>query len=402
MNKVTTVNLNGNAYQLEESGYEALHAYLDAAARRLESNPDKDEIIADIEQAIAEKFRAILGAHKSVVATKEVEQIVTEMGPVEDSSAPADDSADIPFDPQRSSRSDASAPPGSADPSGSATSARKRLYKFSDGAMIGGVCNGLAVYFGIDVTIVRLVFALLTFFWGVGPIVYIVMLIIVPKAQTPAEKATAGGIPPTAQDFIRRAKAGYYEGMKTFGDRRAQREWKRKFKREMRGWKRDFQQEMNEHATELKHNWHRYWGPPYQPHTGSWVALSLLSLVRGLLALVAAAVAISLVTTHAVFGFALPPGLPLWAALVLLFIVYKLIAWPFKAMRWIFCSRADYLTHPAVQLLGFVQCILWLGFTIILIGFVSHHLPQIRVAIENLPATTHQAADSVKRWWARQ
>jgi len=42
MNRVIPINLNGNAYQLEESGYEALRAYLDHAARRLESNPDKD------------------------------------------------------------------------------------------------------------------------------------------------------------------------------------------------------------------------------------------------------------------------------------------------------------------------------------------------------------------------
>ena len=65
MNRVTIIQLNGNAYQREESGYEALRSYLDNAARRLEGNPDKDEIIADIEQAIAEKFRALLGASNS-------------------------------------------------------------------------------------------------------------------------------------------------------------------------------------------------------------------------------------------------------------------------------------------------------------------------------------------------
>ena len=42
MNKVITINLNGIAYQLEESGYDALRDYLDHAARRLGNNPDKD------------------------------------------------------------------------------------------------------------------------------------------------------------------------------------------------------------------------------------------------------------------------------------------------------------------------------------------------------------------------
>jgi len=84
MNKVITLNLNGNAYQLEETGYEALRAYLETAAQRLESNPDKAEIISDIEQAIADKFRAVLGPHKTVVVTREVQAIIAEMDPPAD------------------------------------------------------------------------------------------------------------------------------------------------------------------------------------------------------------------------------------------------------------------------------------------------------------------------------
>ena len=60
MNKVITINLDGNAYQLEEGGYDALRAYLETAAARLQGNPDRDEILSDIERAIAEKFRALL------------------------------------------------------------------------------------------------------------------------------------------------------------------------------------------------------------------------------------------------------------------------------------------------------------------------------------------------------
>jgi len=91
MNKVVTINLNGNAYQLEEAGYDMLRVYLDDAARQLAGNPDKDEIIADIEQAIADKCRALLNSSRSVVLTKQVEQIIAEMGPVEDGSAKSPD-----------------------------------------------------------------------------------------------------------------------------------------------------------------------------------------------------------------------------------------------------------------------------------------------------------------------
>ena len=45
MRKVTTINLNSNAYQIDEDGYEALRAYLDQADRALSNNPDREEII---------------------------------------------------------------------------------------------------------------------------------------------------------------------------------------------------------------------------------------------------------------------------------------------------------------------------------------------------------------------
>src|SRR5262249_48718950 len=61
MQKVITINLNGNAYQLDEAGYEALVAYLDRAERQLRDNPDRAEILADLEQAIAEKCLRYLG-----------------------------------------------------------------------------------------------------------------------------------------------------------------------------------------------------------------------------------------------------------------------------------------------------------------------------------------------------
>src|SRR5215216_5428727 len=83
MQKVITINLNGNAYQIEEAGYGALVGYLDGAQRQLHDNPDRMEIIADLEQAIADKCARFLNVNKSVVTSSEVDQILREMGPVE-------------------------------------------------------------------------------------------------------------------------------------------------------------------------------------------------------------------------------------------------------------------------------------------------------------------------------
>lgn len=57
----------------------------------------------------------------------------------------------------------------------------KKLYRKEDGKMIAGVCNGIAEYCGIDVTVVRLLWVLATLFVGCGILVYIIAMIIMPK-----------------------------------------------------------------------------------------------------------------------------------------------------------------------------------------------------------------------------
>ena len=57
MRKVTTINLNNNAYQIDEDGYEALRAYLDARRARWRTIRTATKSSSDLEQAIADKCR---------------------------------------------------------------------------------------------------------------------------------------------------------------------------------------------------------------------------------------------------------------------------------------------------------------------------------------------------------
>jgi phage shock protein PspC (stress-responsive transcriptional regulator) len=166
MRKVITGSLNGNAYQFEEGAFEAVRAYLDRAAFRAAHNPDRAEMLADLEQAIADRCNAFLGRHRNVVSSEQAQQILREMGPVEDG---APDSG----------------PAAAAVPRG------RRLYRIPGDAMMGGVCAGLAAYFGIDVVWVRLFYVLLTVTTGVWFLVWLVQLCITPKAVTPEEIAAA-------------------------------------------------------------------------------------------------------------------------------------------------------------------------------------------------------------------
>ncbi|MPM54857.1 hypothetical protein SDC9_101640 [bioreactor metagenome] len=61
----------------------------------------------------------------------------------------------------------------------------KRLYRSNTDRMLGGVCGGLAQYFNVDPTVVRLV-AVLGFFLTASAAfwAYVVMWIVVPEAPT--------------------------------------------------------------------------------------------------------------------------------------------------------------------------------------------------------------------------
>ena len=58
---------------------------------------------------------------------------------------------------------------------------KKKLYRSRKDRMLGGVCGGIAQYFNIDPTIVRLLWAFITLAWGVGLVAYLVAWLIIPE-----------------------------------------------------------------------------------------------------------------------------------------------------------------------------------------------------------------------------
>ncbi|MEG1611945.1 MAG: PspC domain-containing protein [Alistipes sp.] len=58
----------------------------------------------------------------------------------------------------------------------------KKLFRSSDNSMIAGVCAGVADFFGLDISLVRVATLLLIIFGGLSLWVYLVLWIIVPKA----------------------------------------------------------------------------------------------------------------------------------------------------------------------------------------------------------------------------
>lgn len=388
MNKVITINLNGVAYQLEEGGYDALRAYLENAARRLEGNPDKDEIITDIEQAIADKFRALLGAHKTVVNAREVAAVLEEMGPVEgDSESEASPGA-------------AGGAKAAATPVGEAAGGVRKLYRiYPEGAMLSGVCNGLGAYFGLDPVLFRLVFVLAGCLWGAGAFAYVVMVLIIPLAKTPAEKAAAAGAAATAQEFIKRAREGYYAGMRSFHDRHQRRAWKRKFRYEMRAWKYGYYQQACDQAPPPAANPQAHWPQPPAGIVGPVFIAPLLSiLLFGLVCLMIYGI-YTAAKYHAVFGLALPATMPAWVGILLVIFVYLLVAWPIKSLRWACYYPGPYRGWggPFGGLLGSLIGLFFLAFGI---WSLNRHVPEFHEWLVQLPGLLHRLVDTVSAWFA--
>ena len=356
MQKVISINLNGNAYQLDESGYDALRAYLARAEKELEANPDRAEIMADLEQAIADKCRKFLGPHKSVVNSSEVDQIVKEMGPIEAAAGEdAGGSAGAAGDGRQKDRTE---PPP------------KRLYRSPDGAMIAGVCTGLAAYFEIDVAFVRVAFvlsALLT--KGVGIIIYVVMMFIIPEARTPEERSSAGGAPFNAKEVIDRAKKQYAEGT---------RQWRRHWRQQQRQWRR------------------QGWAPgaPFAPPP-PWAAvlLPVFALVHVGLFLTMAAMMISLVNTGAILSWRLPPDVPLWAGALILLVAYQIVVAPLRGVQqWSWHVRAA--GQPGWY--PFSNAVVWLIGMAFMIWIGSNHIPEIREFLQRLPPVVREFAYTIR------
>ena len=355
MQKVVGVNLNGNAYQVEQRGYDSLLAYLDRAQVRLANNPDRAEIIVDLEQAIAEKCNKVLGPHKSVVTAEEIDRVLAEMGPV-DSDEPG---AESPRDQSTTDASNAKEHPSDA-------TAPRRLYQIRDGAMISGVCNGIAAYIGMDVTLVRIAFVLLAVLTkGVWLLVYAVLAFVIPYAETSEDHAAAHGRPFTAQGLIDQARRNYT-------DFKTNKDWRRHWRQQRREWRRQWRYGLRQELVNAR-------GYPWGASGGP--VAPVLGLAHAGLALLLVLALISLGTTRAVFGYRLPAGIPFWAGFLILIVVYQMLASVLVMPRAVFAypRPAGVWIAPGITLL-------WWAIVIASVWYGYHHVPQVHDFIQRLPA----------------
>jgi phage shock protein PspC (stress-responsive transcriptional regulator) len=179
----TTVRLNRSVLQFDDAAMARLEKYLAESAQLLDGDPDPQEILADLEQAVADQCTRRLRPGQTVVSLAELEPALAEIGTVQ----PSTDAGAAPDVPHERTR---------------------RLEQITEGAVISGVCTGLGRYFGFNVTALR-VFAVLLFLLSGGGmlLVYFTLMLLMPHAPLARDGREPGWLPTKSRAMMEYLRA---------------------------------------------------------------------------------------------------------------------------------------------------------------------------------------------------
>lgn len=220
MKKNIQINLFGALYNIDEDAYQLLENYLKSMKRYFSRQEGGAEIADDIEHRVAELLWARKENGMEAVSNDVIREIIAQIGNPEEI-APEDTITESPADSDTANTSQ-------NETSGEGTSTTqdwktafekaadgaqktaqtaynkvrtntqgKKLYRDPSDKILGGVCSGLAQYFGGDVVLWRVILAALFILQGFGLILYIILWIVVPKAITPEDRLRMTGQPVT-------------------------------------------------------------------------------------------------------------------------------------------------------------------------------------------------------------
>jgi len=193
MKKTVKINLSGIIFHVDEDAYEKLNAYLEKIHRHFKDTEEGSEIISDIELRMAELFQSKLSDYKQVITIEDVTEVIESMGDPEDFS-----------DEEEGSKA------------ATTKSTSKKLYRDPDNSILGGVAGGIGAYLNIDPVWIRLIFVLLILAYGFTAVVYILLWIFIPKAETYSQKLEMKGEKVTISNIEKNVKQEYEEVKSNF------------------------------------------------------------------------------------------------------------------------------------------------------------------------------------------
>lgn len=207
MKKTFNINIAGYPFVIDEDAYQLLREYLNTIENAFKSTPENSELVNDIEARIAELLLDMASNGNHIITLADVEQIIARIGQPEEMieneeyiSIPKDDSTPSGEETvieEETVKPDSPTPPKNPLPS-------KKLYRDPVNGMLGGVCSGFSWYLGWDVTWIRiLVIALTICSFSTVAIVYIILWVVIPAAETPLQRMQMMGEEPTMENIGR-------------------------------------------------------------------------------------------------------------------------------------------------------------------------------------------------------
>jgi len=174
MKKVININFQGAVVPIEETSYELLKQYTESLRQYFANEDGRDEIINDIESRISELFQERLKKGSTCITDDDVNAIIKNMGRPQDLE-------DAEGGEQQTSKEKTTnqKEESTFQDSWNWKGPGKRLYRDENHKILGGVCSGIAAYFGIDPVIVRVLFIVS----GIGFLLYLLLWIFVPGSN---------------------------------------------------------------------------------------------------------------------------------------------------------------------------------------------------------------------------
>ncbi|MBR5019931.1 MAG: PspC domain-containing protein [Bacteroidales bacterium] len=182
MKKTLNIGIGGKSFIIDEDAHDRLRSYLDTFRSRL-TDEQGSEVMNDIEARIAELLLSNLGSGQQSVSLALVNQITAQLGMPDGK-------------PEFENENEYKEEQTMSNPV-------KKLYLDVEDRKLGGVCSGLAAYFDIDVTLIRVLFLAALFCGGFGFWLYIIIWIVAPKAMTPAQKCELRGWETNAENLAK-------------------------------------------------------------------------------------------------------------------------------------------------------------------------------------------------------
>ena len=189
MKRIIEVEIAGRKFIINEDAYSRLSSYLDHFRNKTQMGSSTKEVMDELEERIAEIFSEMLSTSNQAITLSMVESVISRLGMHDGSFEYGSYFATRDSYDSRYRYYEAPEP--------------KKLFRDIDNKRIGGVCSGVAHYFNIDITIVRLIFIIIFFCGSFGFWLYLILLFVVPAARTGADKCRMYGLPVTAENIRR-------------------------------------------------------------------------------------------------------------------------------------------------------------------------------------------------------